>query len=270
MFKLAKWFIQNELKGLGQIGKIFLNGIASFGYDYLGREKSQNLSDSNFEQVKEIVQNISENSKVIPDHVNVLLNPFEDKDHALLPSVVNLSLKTINNKNRTEWTFAHELGHIKHRKFHKAINLLNLPYNLAYKATTALYAFGAMAYPFLGNSGINFANNFVGHAAEFLIVSGTLNAITTRVREYQADIFAYKQTGLLPSEHLGHDYRNGIVGNVSGIISNVSSIIISGYPVPLERDIVVKLIGGKPKKNSFVEEILKERKENKQEHRPFI
>jgi len=53
--------------------------------------------------------------------------------------------------------------------------------------------------------------------------------------------------------------RNGIIGNISGTVRGILSAVESGYPTRIERDIVCKILGNKPKDASFVEKLNLER-----------
>ena len=123
--------------------------------------------------------------------------------------------------------------------------------------------------------GENYTSDIAGFVADktgaYLAGAILLKGALVRTREYMADIFAYEQTGVLPSEGLkdlrNEDKRVGLLGNISKFVHQTNLYLTHGYPITIERDIAVKIFAKKKGEVSFVEKVEAERapRENQRE-----
>lgn len=266
MFKFLKKVLQNELKGIKFLGKAIYDEYYSVIRIFLpdrSRNNKELITPQNHPNIYNLINEINKVSGVAVKEV--LINPD-------LPSLgranlglknIELSPKIINNEIKIAGIYAHELGHLKNRNLHGCLSALNIPFKAALAATTQLYEVSTLALPFMGKECYDFANNITSHTLGYLIAGAAVNAISTRIKEYQSDLYAYNKTGVRPSEHLLKQeiHNEGVVGYFTRKMLNVYSFLESGYPIRTERDLVVKIFGKKPEQNnSFVDRLDQERK----------
>lgn len=257
MLGLLKKFISNEWKGIKQ---------ALVSHRHSGRNTlypNENLlvekvTEENFPNAFKMMEEISHKSNV--SHNGVFLSGLSyDTNAAAYHHTKKISIDRGNLADIKAFirVYAHELGHVKYSTLHQHLGLgyLERPYKLLLSATTTMYGLGASAYMFLGeNKILDGANWLLEHTGKYLAAAAITNAVLVRTREHMADLFAYNQTSLLPSVDVRQE-RNGILGNISKAVTEILSSVQSGYPTRIERDIVCKLLGGTPKKLSFVEQL---------------
>lgn len=260
MFNAVRKFIHREVEGIRNgiydlVGQLFPNGSS---------EKHEITQESD-PGLYSVTKEISENSDVHPKRVELIGTKDIGGAHTF-SRVIQIGKKTSENVESFKWTYAHELGHEKFHPLHQVLTFTNLPYRLLFLATTTLYAFSSVAYPFakafelaVGKeyNSFNWANSLLDHTGQFLIAGSIINAITTRVSEHMADLFAYKYTGILPSEGLTN-YRTtskSIIVNIAQFVSKTYDYIGTGYPMIGERNLICKLLTKKKTVQSFVDRI---------------
>ena len=262
MLNLIKKFFLNEWKGIKQAASSF-NLIKILDNLFIDRiHPPEEITELKHPKEYKIIKEISDRAGVYPEKVFLSRSVNHNNGQALLKErTINIDRGNLGNEKPFTQLYTHELGHIKHRKLHSHLNLkyANIPYTLLLSATTNMYAVGLSAYAFMGNNKVLDGSNWLfSHTGKYLIAAAVTKAVLIRTREFMADLFAYKHTGLLPSVGI-EEKRNGIIGNISGTVSEILSKVESGYPARLERDIVCKILGGKPKSISFVEKLNLER-----------
>jgi hypothetical protein len=261
---LIERFIQNEWKGLQQIARklqesFFSNDILRLLLRFPLQPRIE-LSPENFPKKSQIINAINVKAKVFPTKVEVV-GDVVNRLGAADPFAKEIALGKTVLETRANFlgSYTHELGHIKNRNVDRLVAITRIPFKLAFAATSCLYQSGLALHPFIGNNiALDMGNAITQHAGTFLAIGWLVNSITTRISEHRADLFAYKHTGLLPSEYLPSDYRRGLIGNISEILAQTESYIRTGYPTTLERDFVCKILGKKPADMSFVDKILSE------------
>jgi hypothetical protein len=252
VLKYLKKFLQNEWMGIQQTAFWSLKDNPMIRRHEPPPDEI--ITKDNYPEADTIVQEISASSNVIPTTVRLVgdHNNFTGGEGRN-----NIFIGRGNLSDSISFTgiLAHELGHAKHSKFHRNISYLQFPLRILAEATTTLYGFGLMAYPFIGNNkSIDLANSIFQHGGKYIVPAIIVNAIAIRIREHAADLFGYKHTGILPSEYLIPDPRKGLLGNMFNITGKAIGMAYSGYPSIVERNLVCKLFG-KPKETSFVEKI---------------
>ena len=252
-----KKFLENELLGLKQIRHAF--------YKQTNSKPDEELTKENYPAHYKISEEISNQAQVWPS--NKLLVGNENETGGIANTVsLNIKIKrgSLNNDKIFVGAYAHELGHIKNVKLDSRLSMgyLKFPYLLLLSATTNLYGIGLSAYTVMGeNKMLDLANGLFHHTGKYLVAAAVVNTVFARTREHMADLFGYKQTGLLPSEYSGQEKRNGIIGNVSKAISDVNGFLQTGYPSYKERDFICKILGKKPQGSSFVDRLKSDREQ---------
>ena len=258
-------FLKNELLGIKQsLLNIFVTPLKRFinEQNFSAEELTANKFPSEFAITKEI----SEKANVLPEKIQLTRSYEENNGRHTGKTEIEIDRGNLLKEESFVGTYAHELGHAKYTKLHSHLNLsyLNIPYKLLLSATSNMYGLGLSAYAAMGgNKVLDGANWLSSHTGKYLLAGIAVNAVLIRTREHMADLFAYNQTGLLPSQYNGDEKRAGIIGNVSKLLGDTYGLIGSGYPSYIERDAICKFLGNKPKDVSFVEKLKAERQQQK-------
>ena len=230
-------------------------------YKHASSIPDENLTAENYPAYAHIAEQISIHAKYAPESIVLKGNSIDSDGRVdFKKQSIIMERGNLNSDKLFVGTYTHELGHLKNSGLHSKLNmgLFKLPYTLLLSATTNMYGIGLSAYAVMGdNKMLDLANGLFHHTGKYLIAAAIVNTVMIRTKEHMADLFAYKHTGLLPSDYLDNSKRNGIIGNISKVIGDINGKLHSGYPTHLERDIVCKILGKKPKGNSFVERITK-------------
>ena len=255
---VIKQFFKNEWKGLKQTWL-----VRQFCISKSEKINEQPLTSERYPVHQKIAKEISDKTNVNPS--NIVLTGNIDSTIGLAyfkERKIVLGRGLLVDDKRFVGTYAHELGHIKHSKLHSQLGgtYFKIPYMLLFSATSNLYAIGGAAYTFLGNNKIlESANWLFSHTGKYLAGAIIANTIMTRINEHMADLFAYNNTGLLPSAFLSDSRNNGILGKILDSPIEIILRVTEGYPTKTERDIVCKILGKKPIGMSFVEKLKSER-----------
>ncbi len=255
MLKYLKKFIENEAKGLRQIGNIYKEAIRQIEAIYWKSEIELEKTPLKAEQ--DIAMAISERAGVHPDSLKVTSETFNSCYAKKKSIYLSLELIEKGSAQRYVGVYAHELGHVKHSKLHAILSYSLIPTMVAMAATSSLYTIGLPMHYALDNDVVlNVANN----VAMASTIPAAINCLSIAVREHMADIFAYNNTGLLPSSLL-MEKRHGIIGNASKVLGEITGTIMGGYPPMIMRDLACKVFGKKPQDVSFVERLEAERQQ---------